>query len=170
MSRGDINCLKAMMWVRNTWAHIGVTLPDKDSILGDLTTLRTFFKLFSNDTETLNEIDLTIKEVENPSEEVKTIAKKTTTKPRKKTNAKTSISSKFDGLEHYLAEKSENQFTLTFSEIESILGFSLCDSAYKYKEYWNPSGHALPTMVLSYGYRIKPDLENQTALFYKVEI
>lgn len=76
---------------------------------------------------------------------------------------------KFENLTYFLKHQQKNCFTLTFAEIEEILGSSLCDSAYKYSVYWNPSGRkgGFPIAVLNCGYRMDPDLENMRVIFYK---
>ena len=45
--------------------------------------------------------------------------------------------SKFINLEKYLRNKEEDDFSLTFDEIEDILGFDLPESAYEYSAYWS---------------------------------
>ncbi len=74
---------------------------------------------------------------------------------------------KYYKFERYLNTKIEDEFELSFSEIERIAGVDLPYSAYNYKEYWNPSGHTFPTIVSMHGYRMKPDLYNKKVLFYK---
>ena len=46
---------------------------------------------------------------------------------------------KFYKLERYLSTKIEDEFELSFDEIERILGFKLTNSAYQYTAYWQPS-------------------------------
>lgn len=77
---------------------------------------------------------------------------------------------KFDNFVYYLKRQTKNTFTLSFTEIEQILGFELCDSAYKYKVYWNPSGRkaGFPNEVLECGYKMEPDLSNKRVTFHKV--
>lgn len=43
---------------------------------------------------------------------------------------------KFRALEDYFAKTTTTPITLKFNEIEKILGFSLCKSAYEYPAYW----------------------------------
>jgi len=43
---------------------------------------------------------------------------------------------KFRALEDYFAKTNATPVTLTFKEIENIIGFKLCESAYKYSAYW----------------------------------
>ena len=75
---------------------------------------------------------------------------------------------KFYRLERYLKTKNEESFTMTFNEIESILGFGLSSSAYNYPGYWSPSPtHTLPNMILECGYKVSPNLKDRTIRFYK---
>lgn len=43
---------------------------------------------------------------------------------------------KFRELEKYFSETTKTPMTLKFSDIENIVGFKLCNSAYKYPTYW----------------------------------
>lgn len=62
---------------------------------------------------------------------------------------------KFSKLKQYLEECGKSELTLTFSEIEEIIGCSLCKSAYNYSAYWNPSPtHSMPNTILAAGYKI----------------
>lgn len=47
--------------------------------------------------------------------------------------------SKYDPLNRFLSGQSTDRLTMTFSEIEAILGFSLPPSAYRYPVWWNNS-------------------------------
>lgn len=45
--------------------------------------------------------------------------------------------------------------TLSFRQIEDIIGETLCKSAYNYNAYWNPSAtHILPHTIIEAGYEI----------------
>lgn len=46
---------------------------------------------------------------------------------------------KFRALEDYFRKATISPITLTFSEMEKIIGFKLCGSAYKYTSYWYQS-------------------------------
>lgn len=75
---------------------------------------------------------------------------------------------KFYRLERYIKTKNEESFTMTFNEIESILGFRLSNSAYNYSGYWSPSPtHTLPNMILECGYKVSPNLKDRIIRFYK---
>ena len=63
--------------------------------------------------------------------------------------------SKFDPLTAYLRSSGIDELTLTFNQIESILGFPLYPSARKYITYWHPSEtHMLPKAWLEAGYEL----------------
>ena len=74
---------------------------------------------------------------------------------------------KYYRFERYLNTKIEEEFELTFAEIERISGVELPYSAYNYKEYWNPNGHTFATIVEMHDYRMKADLSKRKVLFYK---
>ncbi len=62
---------------------------------------------------------------------------------------------KFSGLKQYLLSSGKSEITLSFAEIENIIGMTLCKSAYTYLAYWQPSPtHTLPNTILSAGYKI----------------
>ena len=62
---------------------------------------------------------------------------------------------KFSKLKKYLEDFGKSELTLTFAEIEEIIGCSLCKSAYNYSAYWNPSPtHTMPNTILAAGYKI----------------
>ena len=61
--------------------------------------------------------------------------------------------SKFEPLSSYLQLKKPQRITLTFCEVEDILGFCLCPSARKHGAYWHLSKtHMLPQAWDSVGY------------------
>lgn len=65
-------------------------------------------------------------------------------------------SNKFGALRKYLDECDRIELTLSFSDIEEILGTSLCKSAYPYAAYWEPSDtHILPNIIIDAGYQIE---------------
>jgi hypothetical protein len=62
---------------------------------------------------------------------------------------------KFGALKQYLVSSGKSDITLSFAEIESIIGTALCKSAYTYSAYWQPSPtHKMPNTILAAGYRI----------------
>ncbi len=82
--------------------------------------------------------------------------------------------SKYQPLADYLKEKNEDSITLTFSEIEQILGFALEDSYRKYIAAWYGSGnnstHRLPVVCLQAGYNTTDvKMKEEKVTFYKLE-
>ena len=64
--------------------------------------------------------------------------------------------SKFEPLSSYLQLRKPQHITLTFCEIENILGFELCPSAREYSAYWHLSKtHMLPQAWDSVGYSLE---------------
>lgn len=75
---------------------------------------------------------------------------------------------KFDGLINYLEKSNEKKLVLSFDYIEILIGQQLCDSAYKYEEYWQPAGHCLPKHILNTGYSIdKVNLRQEIIILKK---
>ena len=72
---------------------------------------------------------------------------------------------KFRSFESYLLKNKKPYFIFNFSEIEQMIGQKLCDSAYHYREYWSPSGHAtgLGGVIFHCGYQVDQlDLSGKT--------
>lgn len=68
----------------------------------------------------------------------------------------TSHESKFGALNKYLCELKQDKITMSFADIEKIIGTELCKSAYNYSAYWQPSPtHILPNTILDAGYKIE---------------
>ena len=62
---------------------------------------------------------------------------------------------KFDALSTYLYKNGKQNITLSFADIENIIGTDLCKSAYNFQAYWNPSPtHILPNTIVASGYKI----------------
>ena len=82
--------------------------------------------------------------------------------------------SKYEPLGKYLEKTGENYVSLTFSQIEEILGFELIKSLKKYPVSWYGTAEGSPTHVwkviwCSYGYQVDTvDLDAQKVTFYKV--
>ena len=79
--------------------------------------------------------------------------------------------SKFINLTAYFHNLRKNNVTLTFKDIEKILKFKLCDSAYKYRTYFlnNKEGMIGETWT-SQGYKISNlDLENEKIEFTRFD-
>lgn len=76
---------------------------------------------------------------------------------------------KFARFISYLEKNDKKMLELSFEEIERINGVKLCNSAYKHREYWNPSGHlSIPNYIVEAGYIIKDvDLINKKIVLIK---
>lgn len=79
--------------------------------------------------------------------------------------------SKFINLIAYFHNLRKNTVTLTFKDIEKILKFKLCDSAYKYRTYFfNNKEGMIAEAWTSQGYKInKLDLENEKIEFTRFD-
>ncbi len=62
---------------------------------------------------------------------------------------------KFGTLKQYLIDCKKESLSMTFDEIEQIIGTKLCKSAYNYSAYWVASEtHTMPNTILDVGYKI----------------
>lgn len=77
---------------------------------------------------------------------------------------------KYIELTSYLEKCGKDELRLTFSEIESILGCKLIDSAYKYPALWsNSESHSIAFGWLNAGYNTRNvDILNQTVEFVRI--
>lgn len=75
--------------------------------------------------------------------------------------------SSFEVLGQYLSQQNKKTLTLSFSEIENIIGKPLCKSARTYESYWYPgTNRPISNVIYNAGYDIKKiDLKAQTAAF-----
>ena len=80
-----------------------------------------------------------------------------------------SISSKYRGLTEYLLNSNGGKVSLTYPEIEDIIGFKLPDSAYAHmRAYWsNTETHSYAKSWLAIGYRTRVDIEKKIIHFEK---
>ena len=60
-------CIRDMMGVRNNWAHMSASLPGKDTIIKDLTTIYNFFEQRECDISLLDEVNAMIEQVKSPA-------------------------------------------------------------------------------------------------------
>ena len=76
---------------------------------------------------------------------------------------------KFRELDNYFSETTKTPITLKFTEIEKIIGFNLCESAYKYQAYWYQHGKGnISNAWINQNYEIlKLDLVNKKIIFRK---
>ena len=79
------------------------------------------------------------------------------------------INSIFQNLVNYLQIQDSITIELSFSQIETILGFQLCYSARKFRVYWNKSKtHMLPLVCDEAGFVIEClDMDREKVLFVK---
>lgn len=79
------------------------------------------------------------------------------------------VSAKYRGLAEYLLSSNETRVTLTYSQIEEILGFALPDTARKFKQsYWaNTETHSYASSWMAVGYKTRVDVESDTVTFIK---
>lgn len=76
---------------------------------------------------------------------------------------------KFSKLKQYLENYEKTELTLTFADIEAIIGYPLCKSAYNYSAYWSPSpAHTMTNTILTAGFKIvSVDLASKLLLLQK---
>ena len=79
------------------------------------------------------------------------------------------VSAKYRGLAEYLLSSNETRVTLSYSQIEEILGFTLPDTARKFKQsYWaNTETHSYASSWLAVGYKTRVDVGSDTVTFIK---
>ena len=79
------------------------------------------------------------------------------------------VSAKYRGMAEYLLSSNETRVTLTYSQIEEILGFALPDTARKFKQsYWaNTETHSYASSWMAVGYKTRVDVDNDTVTFVK---
>ncbi len=76
--------------------------------------------------------------------------------------------SKYSSLSNYLIASGKKDITLTFSDIERVLGFKLPQSAYTYHAWWANGGHSQSDAWLGAGYKVERiDLEARKVGFSK---
>ena len=79
------------------------------------------------------------------------------------------VSAKYRGLAEYLLSSNETRVTLSYSQIEEILGFALPDTARKFKQsYWaNTETHSYASSWMAVGYKTRGDIDSDTVTFIK---
>lgn len=79
------------------------------------------------------------------------------------------VSSKYRGLTEYLLSSNETKVTLSYSQIEEILGFPLPNTARKFKQsYWaNTNTHSYASSWMNVGYKARPDADRDAVTFIK---
>ncbi len=79
------------------------------------------------------------------------------------------VSAKYRGLAEYLLSSNKTRVTLSYSQIEEILGFALPDTARKFKQsYWaNTETHSYASSWMAVGYKTRVDIDSDTVTFIK---
>lgn len=79
------------------------------------------------------------------------------------------VSAKYRGLAEYLLSSNEIKVTLSYSQIEEILGFALPDTARKFKQsYWaNTETHSYASSWMAVGYKTRVEVDSDTVTFIK---
>ena len=79
------------------------------------------------------------------------------------------IGSKYKPLAEYLFEKNEKRVSLTYREIESILGCKLPKTAYSYPpSFWaNTETHSYSSAWMKIGYKARIKIAEKTVIFEK---
>ncbi len=79
--------------------------------------------------------------------------------------------SKYDALKRYLQQRGEQQLSMTFAEIEQIIGQPLPPSARRHRAWWsnNPSNNVMTHAWLQAGYRAtQVDFAAERLMFVRV--
>lgn len=79
------------------------------------------------------------------------------------------VSLKYRKLAEYLLKSNEIRVTLSYSQIEEILGFPLPDTARNFKaSFWaNTRTHSYASSWMEVGYKAKVDADHDTVTFIK---
>ena len=79
------------------------------------------------------------------------------------------VSAKYRDLAEFLLSSNETKVTLSYAQIEQILGFSLPDTARKFKQsYWaNTETHSYASSWLAVGYKAYVDVQRDMVTFKK---
>lgn len=73
---------------------------------------------------------------------------------------------KYDLLEMYLKKSRKREVTLSFDDIENVIGGELPKSARMYAGWWDDS-HSHSSAWINAGYKVKVDMKNKTVKFTK---
>ena len=73
------------------------------------------------------------------------------------------VNTSFAPLGEYLSQRTENSVTLSFSDVERVIGKSLCKSAFKFYSYWYPGDNRpISNVIYNAGFDVdRVDLKNQ---------
>ena len=73
------------------------------------------------------------------------------------------VNTSFAPLGEYLSQQTENSVTLSFADVERVIGKPLCKSAFKFYSYWYPGGNRpISNVIYNAGFDVdRVDLKNQ---------
>ncbi len=73
------------------------------------------------------------------------------------------VNTSFAALGEYLSQQTEDKVTLSFSDVERVIGKPLCKSAFKFYSYWYPGGNRpISNVIYNAGFDVdRVDLKNQ---------
>lgn len=78
------------------------------------------------------------------------------------------VNGEYRKLYKYLCDMKESEWSATFSEIETIIGFKLPPSAHEYLPWWSDSGYGHVRAWLAAGWKTAAvDMDAETALFLR---
>lgn len=79
------------------------------------------------------------------------------------------ISAKYRGLAEYLLSSGQTRITLSYLQIEDILGFALPNTARKFRQsYWaNTETHSYASSWLAVGYKTRVNSDEDSVTFVK---
>ena len=109
-----------------------------------------------------------IKVLENEVKELKSRNNAPTNQIQRNTQLD-KVSIKYRKLAEFLLASGETRVQLTYSQIESILGFALPDTARNFpKSYWaNTETHSYSSSWMAVGYKTRVDVDTNTVTFIK---
>ena len=79
------------------------------------------------------------------------------------------VSAKYRGLTEYLLQSNQTIVTLSYSQLEDILGFPLPETARKFKQsYWaNTETHSYASSWLAVGYKTRVNADSNSVTFIR---
>ena len=77
----------------------------------------------------------------------------------------------YSPLYEYLRSLGQEKVNMSFSEIETILGFTLPKSAYAFRAWWADSGHSQANAWLHAGYKVdKVDIPGKVVMLRRIDV
>ena len=78
------------------------------------------------------------------------------------------VSGKYRRLYEYLCDLKESEWSATFREVETIIGFKLPPEAHKYHPWWSDSGFNQVRALLAAGWKTaEVDMDAETVRFWR---